>query len=169
MSDTTIQPVTDRVAIENLKCGELIRLDGETYRVDQWPFRTVGGSWDAVLVKDGDITRRQHFRLFAAGTEFERAERHTGDTAETMTVTVRDHAAESPWGSGWTNPKVREVTISAFCPTCGGRRGEPQGSNQCDDGAYYWVQVWSNPCGHVDMYDAVIAEAARLAGQAVAR
>lgn len=82
--------------------------------------------------------------------------------SETMTVTVRDRSAERPWGSGLTNPVVREVTISAFCPVCGERRGEPSGLNQCDDGAFFWVQVWSNPCGHVDMYADVVVEAAQL-------
>lgn len=89
--------------------------------------------------------------------------------AETMTVTVRDRSAESPWGYGMTNPVTRKVTISAFCPMCGGRRGKPQGLNQCDDGAFYWVQVWNNPCGHVDMYADVIVEAKKLAAEAVAR
>ena len=83
-------------------------------------------------------------------------------TTETMTVPVRDRESESPWGSGPTRPKTRTMTISAFCPTCGGRRGEPHGLNQCDDGAYYWVQVWDNPCGHLDRYRAVIAEATGL-------
>ena len=83
-------------------------------------------------------------------------------TPATMTVTVRDRAAEAPWGSGPTNPVTRTVTISANCPRCGGRRGEPQGLNSCDDGAYYWVQTWTNPCGHVDMYADVIREAGEL-------
>lgn len=83
-------------------------------------------------------------------------------SAETMTVTVRDHASEAPWGSGFTNPVTRTVTISAFCRSCGQRRGEPRGLNSCDDGAYYWVQVWDNPCGHVDMYVDVLAEARQL-------
>jgi hypothetical protein len=82
---------------------------------------------------------------------------------ETMTVTVRDRSKEAPWGSGPTNPCVRKVTISAFCPIDGERRGEPTGLNSCDDGAHYWVQVWSNPCGHVDSYADVINEAAAMA------
>lgn len=84
-------------------------------------------------------------------------------TTDTMTVTVRDHAAESPWGVGMTRPVTRTVTISANCPECGARRGEPQGRNSCDDGAHYWVQTWDNPCGHLDTYAAVITEAAQLA------
>ena len=78
---------------------------------------------------------------------------------DTMTVTVRDRSAEAPWGVGLTQPVTRKVTISAFCPIDGQRRGEPRGLNQYDDGAHYWVQVWDNPCGHTDMYGAVIKEA----------
>lgn len=80
---------------------------------------------------------------------------------ETIKVTVRDHSAEAPWGQGLTRPVTRTVEISAFCqvPNCGGRRGQPRGQNLCDDGAYYHVSAWSNACGHVDLYEAVIAEA----------
>lgn len=81
--------------------------------------------------------------------------------ADLMTVTVRDRNAEAPWGSGRTNPITRQVTISANCPVCGERRGEPEGVNQYDDGASYWVQVWANPCGHIDRYADVVIEAAR--------
>lgn len=81
---------------------------------------------------------------------------------ETITVTVRDRSLEAPWGSGMTNPKTRQITIAAHCP-CGARRGEPRGQNACDDGAYYWVQYWFNPCEHVDYYELVLAEADQLA------
>lgn len=81
---------------------------------------------------------------------------------DTITVTVRDTAAEAPWGYGFTDPKTRTVTVSGFCPVCGGRRGDRRGQNACEDGAYYWVEQWDNMCGHVDRYDDVIREAARL-------
>jgi hypothetical protein len=80
-----------------------------------------------------------------------------------MTVRVRDRSAESSWGSGLTNPVVRTVTISAYCPRCVERRGTPSNLNQCDDGAYYSVDVWKNPCGHVDAYAAVVKEAKEFA------
>lgn len=85
---------------------------------------------------------------------------------QTIEVCVRDRSAEAPWGVGLTNPVVRRVTISAYCPACGGPRGERRGLNQCDDGAYYWVEVWDNPCGHVDRYEAVVVEAERLTATA---
>lgn len=65
--------------------------------------------------------------------------------AETMTVTVQDRSADAPWGVGLTDPVTRKITISAFCPLDGQRRGEPRGLNSCDNGAYYWVQVWDEP------------------------
>lgn len=82
---------------------------------------------------------------------------------ETMTVRVRDRSAEAPWGVGPTSPVVRRVTISAACRACGGRRGVPSNLNQCDDGVYYSVDVWTNVCGHVDAYAAVVKEAREFA------
>lgn len=80
-----------------------------------------------------------------------------------MQVIIRDISAEAPWGSGRTTPVTRTVTISDRCPECGGPRGEPQGVNRCDDGAYFWVQEWANPCGHVDRYEDVVKEADEIA------
>lgn len=80
----------------------------------------------------------------------------------TIQVTIRDTSLEAPWGSGLTNPCTRRVTISANCAVCGGPRGERRGRNSCDDGVYYWVEEWDNPCGHIDHYDAVAKEAAKL-------
>lgn len=85
-------------------------------------------------------------------------------TAETMTVRVRNHDAEPPWGSGPTSPVVSTITISATCPVCGGQRGEARSSNQSEDGTHFAVDVWENPCGHVDYYVSVLAEAAAKAG-----
>jgi hypothetical protein len=78
----------------------------------------------------------------------------------TMKVRVRDHSGEAPWGVGPTNPVVRTVEISTSCPRCGGKRGEPRNLNQSEDGAHYSVDVWTNPCGHVDMHADVVKEAA---------
>ena len=87
----------------------------------------------------------------------------TVQNPQTMKVRVRDRSAEAPWGSGLVQPVVRTVEISTKCPTCGGERGKPRNLNQVDDGEYYSVDVWDNPCGHVDMYADVVKEAARLA------
>lgn len=80
--------------------------------------------------------------------------------AGTMTVRVRDRGAEPPWGHGLARVVVRRITISDRCPICGGPRGEPRNLNQCDDGNYYSVDIWENPCGHIDSYPNVLAEAA---------
>jgi hypothetical protein len=79
---------------------------------------------------------------------------------DTMTVRVRDEAAESrAWGHGGGAPVFRTVTISAFCPLDGQRRGTPHSHRFADDGDWYNVDRWDNPCGHTDYYAAVLAEA----------
>lgn len=85
------------------------------------------------------------------------------DTKHTMTVTIRDRSAEAPWGVGPTSPAVRTVTISALCPECGAPRGKPSSLRQHDDGCTYYVDIWTNPCGHHDMYEDVAVEARSLA------
>lgn len=77
-----------------------------------------------------------------------------------ITARVRDRGGERPWGHGPTTVAVRTVTIGSACPQCGADRGRPVNLNQHDDGVYYSVDVWTNPCGHVDTYTAVLAEAA---------
>lgn len=85
----------------------------------------------------------------------------TQATDETMTVIVRDAAVEAAsWGSGPFSPALTTVTISACCPVCAGRRGAPANRRQHEDGVWFQVSVWQNPCGHLDMYSAVIKEAA---------
>lgn len=79
----------------------------------------------------------------------------------TMTVIVRDRKTEGAyWGSnGPWSPVLKTVTIDAICPQCGGPRGEISGMNQFEDGVSFHVNVWKNPCGHIDYYPAVLAEA----------
>ena len=85
----------------------------------------------------------------------------------TMTVTVRDRAAEARyWGRGLGGVILRTVTIAASCPRCGGPRGKPRVVRGCEDGEYYWVHTWDNPCGHIDHYRAVLAEAQESGGAA---
>ncbi len=75
-----------------------------------------------------------------------------------MQVTIRDRSAEPAWGYGPTRVALRTITIPDRCPKCGGPRGEPRNLNQCDDGEFYSVQTWTNPCGHVDRYADLIAD-----------
>lgn len=51
------------------------------------------------------------------------------------------------------------VSISNRCPVCGGERGKPYWYHFCEDGDWYDVQRWDNPCGHVDKYSDVLKEA----------
>lgn len=80
----------------------------------------------------------------------------------TLTVTVVDRAAmDASWGRGLSTVITRTVEISDRCPVCGGPRGTPHKQRFCEDGEFYLVDCWTNPCGHVDKYPAVIAEGTR--------
>ena len=59
---------------------------------------------------------------------------------------------------GW-NVSTVMVEISDKCPVCGGPRGIPTWHNFCEDGEWLSVNVWENPCGHVDLYKNVLIEA----------
>lgn len=61
-------------------------------------------------------------------------------------------------GDGWTFYPV-DVEISDNCPQCGEKRGKPSRAFQCEDGEFYYVDKWSNSCGHVDYYSDVLVEA----------
>jgi hypothetical protein len=89
----------------------------------------------------------------------------------TMTVRVTDREAQArAWGSpGYSDPIFRTVTISDRCATCGGPRGEVYTHNFHEDGGWYYVDRWNNPCGHIDTYTAVLAEADRRSDAAKAR
>lgn len=65
------------------------------------------------------------------------------------------------WGNGYRsiNQIIKRVTISDYCPKCGQKRGEPVLKRYCEDGEWYDVSCWQNPCGHIDKYQDVIAEA----------
>lgn len=78
---------------------------------------------------------------------------------DTMRVTVRDHAE---WGTSSPYISTPTVTISSRCPVCGGPRGEPKLNRYVEDGEWYNVDNWTNPCGHVDGYKAVLKEARAL-------
>lgn len=73
-----------------------------------------------------------------------------------MRVTVSDRGRRSIHDYGFD---LVSVDIADTCPVCGGPRGKPKSRQFCDDGQFYSVDCWENPCGHVDKYDAVIREA----------
>ncbi|MFC8884422.1 hypothetical protein ACFT54_09645 [Streptomyces cinereoruber] len=87
---------------------------------------------------------------------------------QTMTYRVCDRGT----GPGYEGVRVVTVTVDPWCPRCGGPRGKARPYRFCEDGDYYGVHQWDNPCGHVDMYSAVLAEArerTRRLEQAAAR
>jgi len=55
----------------------------------------------------------------------------------------------------------RQVRISLewTCPICEGPRGEPHPVRSYDGSMNMMVDGWTNPCGHVDKYDACRKEA----------
>ncbi|MFB8406403.1 hypothetical protein [Streptomyces sp. NPDC055912] len=61
---------------------------------------------------------------------------------------------------GYEGAGVITVTIATRCPACGGPRGwdtvTAHGFHQ--DGERLVVDRWTNPCGHFDMYQAVVRE-----------
>ncbi len=73
------------------------------------------------------------------------------------------------------NPEIKEVYIPAcaehegqrgvkvklhwVCPVCGQPRGKIKKVRSYDGSLILFCDGWGNPCGHVDKYDDVIAEA----------
>lgn len=80
---------------------------------------------------------------------------HKAPAPPSMRVRVVDRGT----GPSYQGVKIRHYTIAATCPQCGGPRGETYGHNFCEDGEWLNCDRWDNPCGHVDYYHAVIAEA----------
>lgn len=66
-------------------------------------------------------------------------------------------------GAGYEGTGIVTVSIRPTCPVCGGPRGwdTVQADPFVRDGATLVRDKWSNPCGHTDMYEAVLDEARR--------
>lgn len=80
---------------------------------------------------------------------------HTpGPRPLTMTYRVCDHGT----GREYTGVRIVTVEVAAECPRCGGPRGDGIPYRFPEDGDYYVVDRWQNPCGHTDSYAAVLAE-----------
>lgn len=77
--------------------------------------------------------------------------------AATMQVRVPDR---SNWGTSGPAVVVRSLTLSRRCPCCGGPRGNAYPFRFHEDGDWFTVDRWDNPCGHLDLYTHVLAEAA---------
>ncbi len=73
------------------------------------------------------------------------------------TVTIVDRGQTVSWTC-----RMLEVTVPWVCCTCGGVRGEPYGHNFHEDGDWLHCTRWDNPCGHVDKYSQVLAQAQEI-------
>ncbi|WP_433856744.1 hypothetical protein [Streptomyces kronopolitis] len=71
-----------------------------------------------------------------------------------MTYRVCDRGT----GSGYEGVRITPVIVSAECPCCGGPRGSAVPYRFHEDGDWYTAHKWTNQCGHVDTYAAVLAE-----------
>lgn len=74
---------------------------------------------------------------------------------ETMTVRIVYRTR----GTNYEPPLCKYIHIAAHCPACGQRRGTPELRRISADGLWVNCHVWSNPCGHVDQYVFLLAEA----------
>ena len=87
-------------------------------------------------------------------------------TRELLSVTVMDREAYArAWNNGHAGPPtayLRTVEIGDRCAQCGEPRGEIKGYYHCEDDEWFSGSVWTNPCGHLDMYPNVLAEAKAL-------
>ncbi|MFF2940260.1 hypothetical protein ACFVSQ_10495 [Streptomyces niveus] len=78
------------------------------------------------------------------------------DLPETMTVRVTSRGD----GPGYSGVGIVTVTVEARCPMCGGPRGwdTVKPNRFPEDGEWYTADEWENPCGHLDLYPAVLQE-----------
>ncbi|MEM9098084.1 MAG: hypothetical protein AAGC79_06110 [Pseudomonadota bacterium] len=82
-----------------------------------------------------------------------------------MIVTVIDRERQKAlWGKGYRSitQVLRTIEIADACPSCGKARGNPSLHRFCEDGEWYDVSCWTNPCGHLDRCKDVIREAEQL-------
>lgn len=81
-----------------------------------------------------------------------------------MQVTVVDRARMDTLYGQPRFPGVirRTVEINDKCPSCGGPRGKPQKARYHEWGEFYYVDNWTNPCGHLDRYSDVLQEAREI-------
>jgi len=75
-----------------------------------------------------------------------------------VTIVDRKHMAATYGTPAFRGVCLRTVDISDKCPACGGARGEPRKTRYHEWGEFYYVDNWTNPCGHIDKYSAVLNE-----------
>jgi len=60
------------------------------------------------------------------------------------------------------------IELPWVCPRCGGPRGEPEVGLAYTGSQRMQVHEWANPCGHVDMYENLLAEV-EVRGRVIAK
>ena len=120
-------------------------------RDGRFPAYQPRGAWEAYAAPAGD-TESVWVRFIGHGETVK-------PLPDTMTVRVADRGT----GRGYEGVNVVSVTISTRCPQCGAPRGwdTVKVNRFPEDGAWYTVDVWTNPCGHEDRYAAVLTESRR--------
>ena len=81
-----------------------------------------------------------------------------------MTATPEYRTVRIPGSTDHDGHHLITVTLRWVCPACGGPRGPVLPTLPFDGSRRLACDGWSNPCGHIDTYTAVRAEARRLAG-----
>ncbi|MFG2404186.1 hypothetical protein ACGFR8_07580 [Streptomyces brevispora] len=113
------------------------------------PFYSPAGSFEAYAAPAGE--ERALWVRYMGG------DRPVPPFPDRMTVRVCDRGS----GREYVGVRVVTLTISTLCPTCGGPRGWDvvRHNRFCEDGEWYSVDQWDNPCGHMDLYAAILREA----------
>lgn len=75
-------------------------------------------------------------------------------------TTTRSRAVRIPACDEHAGWHAVTVSIPWVCPVCVGPRGEVRQTVSYDGSRRLHCDGWTNPCGHVDKYAAVRAEAA---------
>lgn len=146
--------------------------------------RAERGTWHLAGVFSSSPSARTAVRLIQAGDPKYPAyqppgafEAYAAPVGDELTVWVRYVAGDEPVppmpdrmtvrvcdrgdGREYVGVCIVTVTISTLCPVCGGPRGwdTVRNHNFHEDGEWLSVDRWTNPCGHLDMYAAVLREA----------
>lgn len=80
-------------------------------------------------------------------------------SARTVTTQAEARTVEVPGSDDHGGTHRIKVTLSWVCPRCGGPRGEVHRVVSYDGSRRMEVDGWDNPCGHIDLYSDVRAEA----------
>ena len=78
-----------------------------------------------------------------------------------MTMTPPLRTVRIPGSTDHDGHHTITVTLRWVCPVCSGTRGPVIAALSFDGSRRLACDGWSNPCGHIDTYTAVSAEAQR--------